>query len=454
MSTASGATWKGRFRPRTTRRRTPVAGCAPSEGSLDNPSVVQVPEGEARIREHRRVAWSCAVAPARSACAPCKDDPAWGKQVPHPTGQSRVPKTVLDHVADALDRQLPVSLSVQLKGLIEYGISCGDLTAGTRLPSVRQLAEAGGIAPMTAVAVYRDLRAAGLIEARPGAGTFVAAGAQAGTSAGLARVREHLDAALAAGEAVGLARWQVASILNARIGLERARDSRPVRLLMLGVFPEATRSYAREIARQLRPGDTVAAATFDGCRAGSCPDADLVVTLAHRQGEAERLLAGQVPVTSVSLLPSERTRSLLARIAPTARVGIVAVFPEFLALMKSGVRRFAPRVREIAGLVLPGTAHDETGLIAFAERIDVLVYASGAERALEAVGPAIGQIEYRHVPDARAVRDHLLPLVEAIRVGRPHRDDPGGPRRSSTESSRAPVPAQPIAVGRGRRRTA
>src|SRR5262245_55122963 len=41
-----------------------------------------------------------------------------------------------------VDRDLPVPLGVQLRGLIEYGITCGELAAGERLPSVRELAEA------------------------------------------------------------------------------------------------------------------------------------------------------------------------------------------------------------------------------------------------------------------------------------------------------------------------
>lgn len=320
---------------------------------------------------------------------------------------------LLNDVAKALDRELPVPLHVQLKGLIEYGISCGELTAGARLPSVRELAAAGGIAPMTAVAVYRDLRAAGLIETRSGAGTFVASGVMPGRAAGLAQVGAHLDAALAAGEASGLEPHQVASILNARIGLGRVGTNRPMRLLMLGVFPEATRSYAREIARHLRPSDTIEPWTIEDCRDGDfIPAVDLVVTLAHRLSDAERIVAGRIPVTSVSFFPSERTRLQLAEIKHAARVGIVAVFPEFLTLMKPGVLRFAPQARDVSAIVV-----DDPGLNAFAQQIDVLVYASGSECVLDAFAPEIPQIEYRHVPDTQVVSRSLLPLVETIRAG-------------------------------------
>jgi len=57
----------------------------------------------------------------------------------------------------SVDRDLPVPLRTQLQGLIEYGIACGELTAGELLPSVRAMAERIGVAPMTVSQVYADL---------------------------------------------------------------------------------------------------------------------------------------------------------------------------------------------------------------------------------------------------------------------------------------------------------
>src|SRR5215217_7475489 len=110
--------------------------------------------------------------------------------------EQRFPARLVGNLSSALDRSLPVPLGVQLRGLIEYGIACGELVAGMQLPPVRELAEAGGIAPMTVSGVYRDMRAAGLIVTRPGAGTFVAkpsrdANHRAGS---MKRIEERMDA--------------------------------------------------------------------------------------------------------------------------------------------------------------------------------------------------------------------------------------------------------------------
>ena len=53
----------------------------------------------------------------------------------------------------------------------------GELPAGTRLPTVRALAEQLGLAANTVARAYRELEAGGLVETRGRGGTFVAAGA-------------------------------------------------------------------------------------------------------------------------------------------------------------------------------------------------------------------------------------------------------------------------------------
>ena len=60
-------------------------------------------------------------------------------------------------------------MRVQLLALV----SSGDLASGTRLPTVRRLAEDLGIAPNTVARTYRELEADGIIETRGRHGSFV-----------------------------------------------------------------------------------------------------------------------------------------------------------------------------------------------------------------------------------------------------------------------------------------
>ena len=105
-----------------------------------------------------------------------------------------------------LDRSLAVPLGVQLRGKIRYGIACGELRPGERLPSVRELAAQIGIAPMTVASVYRELQEAELLEARGGSGTFVASGSPEDQTrrSGLLRLRLRIDALLRDAARLGL----------------------------------------------------------------------------------------------------------------------------------------------------------------------------------------------------------------------------------------------------------
>jgi DNA-binding transcriptional regulator YhcF (GntR family) len=325
---------------------------------------------------------------------------------------------IIGTVAAALDRTLPVPLGVQLRGLIEYGIACGELASGTQLPSVRELAEASGLAPMTVSGVYKTLREAGLIVTRPGAGTFVAQPARdtIQTINAMQRIEASMDALLAEAEATGVAADDLAALLNARIARVKARKLRPVRITMVGVFKDATKAYAADIRRQLRDHDVINALTIDQLRSSPERDGltDLYVTLANRRQEVEALVMSASPVISISFIPSEKTRTRLAGIDPVARIGIVSVFPEFLALMKPGVLRFTPHVQSVEV-----TLADDPDLNAFLNRVDVVVYATGAEGVLDQVSPNAQAIEYRHVPDPHAVQRELLPVIERLRAGLP-----------------------------------
>ncbi|NVC24030.1 GntR family transcriptional regulator [Kocuria rosea] len=73
---------------------------------------------------------------------------------------------------DAGDDRPP---SEQLRHRVQQGRADGTLPAGTRLPPVRRLAEALGLAAGTVAKAYRELEAAGVIETRGRRGSFVRA---------------------------------------------------------------------------------------------------------------------------------------------------------------------------------------------------------------------------------------------------------------------------------------
>jgi DNA-binding transcriptional regulator YhcF (GntR family) len=77
-------------------------------------------------------------------------------------------------VTFAIDAAAPQPPFEQLRAQVVAGALDGTLPAGTKLPTVRALAEELGLAPNTVARAYRELETAGVIETRGRSGSFVA----------------------------------------------------------------------------------------------------------------------------------------------------------------------------------------------------------------------------------------------------------------------------------------
>ena len=150
----------------------------------------------------------------------------------------------------SVDRDLPVPLGTQLRGLIEFGIGLGTLRAGERLPSLRELADHLGVAPMTVAQVYGEMKAAGVIVSRTGSGTFVADLAPVARQAARHDVGLHraVDAMIAHGRALGLRASDLAGLIAARMGEPERIGNRPV-VAVVGHFAQTTAAYCMEMAQ-------------------------------------------------------------------------------------------------------------------------------------------------------------------------------------------------------------
>ena len=72
-----------------------------------------------------------------------------------------------------IDRSSPTPPYEQIVSQVRGAVERGTLGPGTRLPTVRALAEQTGLVPNTVAKAYRRLEAAGYLDGRGRAGTFV-----------------------------------------------------------------------------------------------------------------------------------------------------------------------------------------------------------------------------------------------------------------------------------------
>lgn len=289
-----------------------------------------------------------------------------------------------------LNRHSDVPIRRQIRGMIEYAISFGDLGIGIALPSVRDLANQLGVAPMTVSQVYSELKRDGLVEARTGAGTFVAdsARAQLAARADIARLHHEIDALIESAAALGIGTAEFGLLFNARLDFRAAAGQRAV-IAVVGLFDDATRSYAEAIERQIGSGASVRPVTIEMLEADETlrariAAADLIVTFLTLRDQLAQLFPNG-KVVAIRFIPSEPTRLALASIDPMARVAVISRFPSFLPILRFGVQRFAAHCQD----VVAGSEGDP-GLDAILADRDVLIFATGAEATVAALRPAPG----------------------------------------------------------------
>ena len=97
-----------------------------------------------------------------------------------------------------------VPIYLQIVNQVKYLVASGRLAPGEELPPIRVLAERLVVNPNTVARAYRELEAAGVVEKRRTAGTFVS---RVRVAAGAARAAEDRDRAGRCAPGRGAAAW-------------------------------------------------------------------------------------------------------------------------------------------------------------------------------------------------------------------------------------------------------
>ncbi|MEZ7123767.1 GntR family transcriptional regulator [Nonomuraea sp. AD125B] len=113
-----------------------------------------------------------------------------------------------------LDRGSGVSTYLQLVHQVKQALRLGTLRPGDQLPTAREVVEVLAINPNTVLKAYRELEREGLVEGRPGMGTFVRQGVAGPTLAEHTRLRRDLEAWVRAARAAGLDREDLQALFT------------------------------------------------------------------------------------------------------------------------------------------------------------------------------------------------------------------------------------------------
>jgi GntR family transcriptional regulator len=110
-----------------------------------------------------------------------------------------------------------VPIYLQIVNQMKYLVASGRLAPGEELPPIRVLAERLVVNPNTVARAYRELEAAGVVEKRRTAGTFVSeAGSPLARRERLKIVTERVDALLAEARQLGIGVSEIVELIARR----------------------------------------------------------------------------------------------------------------------------------------------------------------------------------------------------------------------------------------------
>jgi len=110
-----------------------------------------------------------------------------------------------------------IPIYLQIVNQVKYLAASGRVVPGEELPPIRVLAEQLLVNPNTVARAYRELEAAGVVEKRRTAGTFVSeAGSPLALRERIKIVTERVDALLAEARQLGIGVGEVVELIGRR----------------------------------------------------------------------------------------------------------------------------------------------------------------------------------------------------------------------------------------------
>jgi GntR family transcriptional regulator len=114
-----------------------------------------------------------------------------------------------------IDKASGLPAYLQVVRQVREALRLGWLERGDQLPTVRDVVASSGVNPNTVLKAYRELELTGLVEARQGAGTFIAATLGSAAPEAMARLHDQLAGWARDARAAGLEDEDMEALLRA-----------------------------------------------------------------------------------------------------------------------------------------------------------------------------------------------------------------------------------------------
>ena len=301
-----------------------------------------------------------------------------------------------------LDRDASTPIVEQLAEQLRFHLATGRFRPGERLPSTRAFGGQLDVSFHTVRKAYQLLEAEGLLEVRQGSGYTVVERAPAPAADRMERGAGVVQEAIQKLIGLGLDEGEVEYLFQEQLAFLDDPSSR-----LSVVFTAAYRELAEACAEQVSAAiqervDAVPIADLD-----RHADADLVVA----PHASLRTAAHAVPMAEavgVLVHPPSDTLHIVARLAPTATLGLVTRYSDAVGPILEELRR-------LTGFAGPALAlqsdADRDRLADFIEEVDLLLFTSQARRKLRPLLDSVAHAPLNPVVDPSS----LVTVREAMR---------------------------------------
>ncbi|MHB1651840.1 MAG: GntR family transcriptional regulator [Desulfitobacteriaceae bacterium] len=312
-----------------------------------------------------------------------------------------------------LDRRSGVPYYIQLKEQIRRRITQGTWSAGTKLPTERELAGQLGVSRNTVSQAYKELESDGVLSSAQGKGTFVADTflvlQQEGRKDKVLRI---IDMAMEEAVGLGFSIDDFISFVHVR-GMEKKELLGRVKVGFIECNPE----QLQDANWNLGPGVTLVPISLSELQEGSRERErllamDMVVTGVSHLAELKSLLNGlNVPLLGISLQPKLETVVRVAKLPLGQEVALVCKSMIFAEKVRESLQQAGLRP-DLNILILKDTG--SSNLKQALNQCSAVIVAPGLRGKVEKTLPENMEIiEYRFEPDVGSLnllRGALLEL--------------------------------------------
>ncbi len=337
-----------------------------------------------------------------------------------------------------IDVRSPIPIRRQLTEQLKHLIEGGSVPREEALPSIRELAGVLGINPNTVARAIEDLKRSGYVEARRGAGVFVARVPPARPAPHL-RDRLLHDVVIRAA-ALGMTADDVAVGVLSVPAVRPAAVHEALEVLLVECSQPELDFFAGELERDLPVrADKVLLADLATVvrRQPQAGHWRVAVTSFAHLPQVERLLRGRgIPVIALLAEAHLETLQQLAQCPRGTRVGVVSAAAETAHSLEHSIANAG-----LPNIVLAGACPaDGPGLARLVRRVDVVICSTSAAARVRALAGA----SVRVILDDRALDRRAVEMLADLLVrpdgdgaaassptaaGRPGSEWPGGRRR-------------------------